>query len=101
MNDGKLVTLLEIVIDGQTGMLTNVVVVQGSALAEFDALAVESIKHAAPFDDAPPEIRSADGNVYVHWGFKRDEVFACSTMNVRPFLLSTPASRPSPPSLAL
>ena len=101
MNDNKLVTRLEIVIDGQTGLMTSVLVVRGSGIAEFDALTVDSLKRALPFDDAPPEIRSADGNVYLHWEFRRDEVFACSTIHARPFLLTTPALQPPAPSLAL
>jgi TonB family protein len=101
MNDVKLVVRVEIVIEGQTGLIRNLVVVRSSGLAEFDALAVESVRRAGPFDDAPPEIRSSDGNVYVHWQFMRDEVFACSTMHVRPFLLSLPASGPPPASFTL
>ncbi len=101
MNDTKLVTRVELVIEGETGLLSSLRVVRGSGIAEFDAVAVESVKRAAPFDDAPSQIRSADGNVYVHWEFRRDEVFACSTMHARPFLLSIPAGPPSPPSLAL
>ena len=89
------------VIDGETGLMTSVLLIRGSGIAEFDTLAVESLKRALPFDDAPPEIRSTDGNVYVHWEFWRDEVFACSTMHARPFLLTTPSQKPSAPSLAL
>ena len=39
-------------------------------------------------DPARSVIRSADGNVYIHWEFHRDEVYACSTMNCRPFILA-------------
>jgi hypothetical protein len=41
---------------------------------------------------------SPDGNVYLHWEFHRDEVYACSTMNARPFLLNTPKKEPSDPN---
>jgi hypothetical protein len=41
---------------------------------------------------------SPDGNVYLHWEFHRDEVFACSTMGASPFILNVPApaSEPAP-----
>jgi hypothetical protein len=32
--------------------------------------------------------------VYLHWEFHRDEVYACSTINARPFLLNVPAQAP-------
>jgi hypothetical protein len=38
--------------------------------------------------------------VYLHWEFHRDEVFACSTMHARPFMINTPAKPgpdPNPP----
>ena len=61
-------------------------------------LAVSVLRSAQPFGPAPGAIVSADGNVYLHWEFHRDEVFACSTMNARPFLLNTPGKGPSDPS---
>jgi hypothetical protein len=57
-------------------------------VAEFDAAALDSVVRAQPFGPAPSEIRSSDGDVYLHWEFHRDEVFACSTMHARPFLLA-------------
>ena len=33
---------------------------------------------------------SYDDKVYLQWEFHRDEVFACSTMNARPFSLTGP-----------
>ena len=32
--------------------------------------------------------------MYLHWEFHRDEVYACSTMNARPFMLNTPPGAP-------
>ena len=87
LNNSKLVTRVELVLDGATGELTKVTVVKPSGVTEFDTLAVDSVTHAAPFGEAPVGIRSADGNVYVHWEFARDATLGCSTMHVRPFLL--------------
>jgi hypothetical protein len=56
------------------------------------------VHRAQPFGPAPGAIVSADGNVYLHWEFHRDEVFACSTMHARPFMLNTPPkSTPADP----
>ena len=95
LNNTTLVTRVELVLDGSTGAIVELLVVKPSGQAEFDALAVGATRRVAPFGEAPPAIRSADGKVYVHWEFHRDEVFACSTMHSRPFLLS------GPPSIAL
>ena len=47
----------------------------------------------SPFGKPPKAIVSPDGNVYFHWEFHRDPVFACSTMNARPFMLNVAALR--------
>jgi hypothetical protein len=54
------------------------------------------VQRASPFGPAPSAIISPDGNVYLHWEFHRDEVYACSTMNARPFLLNLPTKGPDP-----
>jgi hypothetical protein len=69
-------------------------VVKTSGITAFDIAALDSVHRAQPFGPAPGAIVSPDGNVYLHWEFHRDEVFACSTMNARPFLLNTPAKGP-------
>ncbi len=86
MNDADLHTRLEIVVD-RTGKVVRFGVVRTSGLAAFDAVVLEALDRAQPFDRPPAEIVSADGNVYMHWIFFRDERCACSTMNARPFLL--------------
>lgn len=88
LNRPKLVVRLELVIDGASGKVTKVGVVKPSGVTAFDVLAVDSVMQAGPFSEAPAEIRSTDGNVYVHWEFGRDPTFGCSTMHVRPFLLT-------------
>jgi len=88
LNHPKLVARLELVLDGASGALVKVAVVKSSGVTAFDALAVDAVTQAGPFGEAPAEIRSTDGNVYVHWEFGRDPTFGCSTMHVRPFLLT-------------
>jgi len=94
LNDVKLTTRVEIVIDGKSGNLVKVSVVKTSGNARFDAFGVDAVQRAAPFGAADGALWSTDGNVYFHWEFKRDEVFACSTMNARPFLLDLGAAPP-------
>jgi hypothetical protein len=84
----RLVARLELVLDGATGAIVKVGVVKPSGLTAFDVLAVDSVMQAGPYGEAPAEIRSTDGNVYVHWEFGRDPTFGCSTVHVRPFLLT-------------
>jgi TonB family protein len=86
MNDKRLKTRLEIVLTGD-GRVSQVGVVRSSGSTAFDLLTLDAIERAQPFGPAPAAIRSADGRVYLHWELDRDEVYACSTMNVRPFLL--------------
>lgn len=102
LNDPKLITRLEIVV-GRDGRLVKMGVVKTSGITAFDVAALDSVHRAQPFGPAPGAIVSPDGNVYLHWEFHRDEVFACSTMNARPFLLNTPpkgAPEPQPPAPA-
>jgi hypothetical protein len=94
LNDRTLRTRVEIVVDGTSGAISKVAVVVPSRLVGFDVLVVDSLMRAGPFTQPPSTIRSADGNVYMHWDFTRDEVFACSTMHVRPFLLATAGTAP-------
>ncbi len=90
-NDQKLVTRLEVVFTDD-GHIRRMGVVKTSGVAQFDAAALESFARAEPFGSTPRGIRSADGDVYIQWEFHRDEVFACSTMHARPFLLGANAS---------
>ena len=77
-------------------------IVKTSGITAFDIAALDAVDRAQPFGPAPGAIVSPDGNVYLHWEFHRDEVFACSTQGARPFILNTPGrprkrrSRPPP-----
>lgn len=96
MNDPKLITRLEIVVSPKEGRIVKLGVVKTSGITAFDVAALDAVHRAQPFGPAPGAIVSPDGNVYLHWEFHRDEVFACSTMHARPFMLNTPPKAPSP-----
>ena len=95
LNSPKLITRVEIVVSPKEGRIVKLGVVKTSGITAFDIAALDSVSRAQPFGPAPGAIVSPDGNVYLHWEFHRDEVFACSTMHARPFLLNTPAKSPS------
>jgi TonB family protein len=99
LNDQHLVTRLEIVLTKE-GHLQKMGVVKTSGVTAFDIAALDSVNRAQPFGPAPAAIISKDGNVYLHWEFHRDEVYACSTMNARPFLLNVEPKeeQPQPPA---
>jgi hypothetical protein len=98
LNDPTLVTKLEIVLDRDDGHVIKMGVVRTSGITAFDIAALDSVQRSSPFGKPPKAIVSPDGNVYFHWEFHRDPVFACSTINARPFMLSTPPpSEPSTP----
>ncbi|MEO8875925.1 MAG: TonB C-terminal domain-containing protein, partial [Polyangiaceae bacterium] len=103
MNDPKIFTSLEIVLTRE-GQIVKMGVLKTSGITAFDIAALDSVQRASPFGPAPGAIISPDGNVYLHWEFHRDEVFACSTMNALPIMLknapggpSTPNPLPTPP----
>jgi hypothetical protein len=101
MNDPSLVTALEIVIDREEGRLVRRGVTRTSGVTAFDVSAIASVDRAAPFGTPPSEIVSPDGNVYLHWEFRRDQM-ACSTLFAHPFILKgqpKPAPLPSTPPL--
>ena len=93
LNDRRLITKLEIVLS-RDGHIVKMGIVKTSGVTAFDIAALDSVQRASPFGPAPSAIVSADGQVYLHWEFHRDEVYACSTMNARPFMLNSP---PAPP----
>jgi hypothetical protein len=98
LNDPTLITRLEIVLDRDDGHVIKMGVVRTSGITAFDIAALDSVQRSSPFGKPPKAIVSPDGNVYFHWEFHRDPVFACSTINARPFMLSTPPpSEPSTP----
>ena len=90
-------TALEIVLNRDDGHVVKMGVVRTSGVTAFDIAALDSVQRASPFGKPPSAIVSPDGNVYFHWEFHRDPIYACSTMNARPFLLNVPApTEPAP-----
>jgi hypothetical protein len=104
LNSPRLITRLEIVVSPKEGRIVKMGIVKTSGITAFDIAALDSVHRAQPFGPAPGAIVSPDGNVYLHWEFHRDEVFACSTMHARPFLLNGPPKgppeEPQPPAPA-
>ncbi|HEY6080098.1 MAG TPA: hypothetical protein VIW29_14895 [Polyangiaceae bacterium] len=101
MNDPTLVTALEIVLDREEGRLVRRGVTRTSGVTAFDISAISAVDRAAPFGTPPNEIVSPDGNVYLHWEFRRDQM-ACSTLFAHPYILKgqpRPATPPSSPPL--
>jgi TonB family protein len=93
LNDQKLITSLEIVLT-KDGHIVRMGIVKASGVTAFDVAALDAVQRASPYGPAPTAIVSPDGRVYLHWEFHRDEVYACSTMNARPFMLNVPARGP-------
>jgi TonB family protein len=84
--DKGLVTRLEIALRASDGRIANLEVRKTSGVAEFDRLALESVRRAEPFPIPPHKVVSADGNVYVGWSMHRDGVLGCSMWDARPYL---------------
>jgi TonB family protein len=94
MNDAQLTTRLEVVLTKE-GHIQQMGVVKSSKLTAFDIATLDSVDRAQPFGPAPDAIVSSDGFVYLAWEFHRNEVYACSTIGTRPYLLSL-STVPSP-----
>lgn len=73
LNNPRLNSKLEFVIDAESGSVDAVNIVDSSGEMMFDAEAV-AISHAiGPHRSPPGEIVSPDGKVYIHWNFWRDQ----------------------------
>ncbi len=89
INDAKLTTRVEVVLT-EDGHIQQMGVVRSSGLTEFDVAVLDSIDRAQPFGPTPDVIVSDDGLACLQWEFRRNEVYACSTMGARPYLLVSP-----------
>ena len=89
-NDAQLMTRLEVVLT-RDGHIQQMGVVSSSGVPDFDIAALDSVDRAQPFGPAPDGIVSVsfDGFVYLQWEFRRNEVYACSTIGARPYLLAS------------
>jgi TonB family protein len=88
LNDPRLMNTVEIVLE-RDGRISRIGIVRTSGNTMFDVAAMNSVRRSAPFGNAPDAIRSADGKIYIHWGFYRSER-QCGTFNAEPFILSAP-----------
>jgi hypothetical protein len=93
-SDYSLMTKLEIILN-RDGTVHRVGVVSSSGLLPFDYGAFSSVMKGQPYPEPPASILSADGRVYFHWGFYRNER-QCGTFNAEAFILANPpGSKPS------
>lgn len=89
-NNRNLVTELEIVLNGD-GTVDRIGVARSSGLLEYDVAAVDVAYSAGPYPDPPRGIRSANGKIYLHWRFYRDER-QCATSGADPYILNNPSA---------
>lgn len=107
----KLVTSLEIVLDGERGRIVKMGITRTSGVTAFDVAALDAMERASGgsgrgFGKPPSAILSPDGNVYLHWEFHRHRNVACSNQNAKPYILKgapkTPGTEkpaPQPPDV--
>lgn len=88
MNERSLEVTMEIVI-APSGEVEKVTIVRPSGQLTFDVAAVDTVITSGPYEETPEDIRSANGFVYVHWTFHRDERL-CSPYFADPFILDNP-----------
>jgi TonB family protein len=85
MNDRTLEVTMEIVV-APDGDVSKVTIVKPSGVLTFDVAAVDTVMSLGPYEQTPKEIRSGDGNVYLHWTFHRDDRM-CTPYFADPFIL--------------
>ena len=86
VNDPTLLATLEFVLNGD-GTIDNIKVIRSSGLAAYDVAAVDVAYSAGPYPNAPKAIRSANGKIYIHWDFHRDDR-QCATSGVNYYILN-------------
>jgi len=92
MNNMRLWTMIEVVVK-PSGEVAKATIVKPSGILPYDVAALDTVFSASPYPPSPRAIRSADGNVYLHWRFHRDQR-QCGTFGVDPFILTTPPKGP-------
>jgi TonB family protein len=71
LSNPNLRATLELIIDGETGKLDTVNIVESSGQTVYDIEAVSIVQNVAPHPEPPDAIVSPDGKVYIHWNFWR------------------------------
>jgi chemotaxis protein histidine kinase CheA len=92
MNDMTLWTLVEVVLKPD-GTVDKATIARTSGVLTYDVASLDAVFTGGPYPPTPREIRSADGKVYLHWRFHRDQR-QCGTFGVDPFILTTPPKGP-------
>lgn len=92
MNNMRLWAMVEIVLL-PSGEVEKATIVKPSGILPYDVAALDTTFSSAPYGPTPKAIRSADGKVYLHWRFHRDQR-QCGTFGVDPYILTTPPKGP-------
>jgi hypothetical protein len=85
LNDPTLLTILEIVLNGD-GTVHRISVVQKSAYLPYDVAAIDAAYSAGPYPPPSPDVLSRDDKIYLHWRFYRDGR-QCATAGVDYFVV--------------
>lgn len=93
-NDFSLWTRVEIVL-WPSGEIDSVKTIRRSGNSSFDGVARNSVYNAGPYPNAPEQILSGNGKVYIHWAFHRN-AYACGTFGAEPFILDNAGRGPRP-----
>jgi hypothetical protein len=72
VNDRRLMTNVEIVLNAD-GTVDHTAFVQRSGYAPYDVAVFDVVYSAGPYPPPPATLHSADGKVYLHWRFYRDD----------------------------
>ncbi|RDV39333.1 hypothetical protein DV096_01795 [Bradymonadaceae bacterium TMQ3] len=91
LNNLELMARLELVIDGETGEVVDVVRLESSGNEFFDGQAIIVAWNITSVAPVPDEVISHDGRVYIHWEFARGPRL-CGTFGARIFKLTEPGS---------
>lgn len=94
LNDMSLSTIVEIVIDAQTGEVLETGPVMSSGNTIFDGEALLTAREIGRHPEPPSSIVSPDGKVYIHWTFWRDQR-QCGSFGVRIYRLQGEGERRS------
>lgn len=87
LRDPSLNTKVEMVINGVTGVVEKVNIVKSSGQTMYDAEAVVIAQTIGPHGEAPREVISPNGKVYIHWNFWRDSR-QCGTFGASVFIVN-------------
>lgn len=88
LQNPKLHTTLEFVINAKTGKFEAINIVKSSTELMFDAEAIDTSWAIGPRPNPPPQIVSPNGKIYIHWNFWRDGR-QCGLFGAKVFLMTS------------